>query len=310
MKVSFITLVLLSLCAGLDAAERVPGTKVSLDPPDGFEATKQFPGFTMESAGSSIMVTEMPAPFSEASKGMTKEGVATRGMELLEKTEVDAGPGRAQLLHLSQEANGIKYLKWMLAFGNEAESVVVVAAFPEKLAKELKEVMKQAVLSTQWDAGGKVDFSEGLTFTVKESADLKIATTIGNTVIMSRNGVMPQKDPSEPLVVAGSSISENWTVPGDKAAYARERLVRGDLIVGGDITSEKTVKFDGLSGYLMEADGKDRKAGVPIYSMQCMLFTSDGYYVLQGLVGAAEKEKYAKVFLTIMKSFKQVKPVE
>ncbi len=305
MKALFITLVLLILCTSLQASERVPGTKVSLDAPTGFVATKQFPGFTMESAGASIIVTEMPAPFSELSKSMTKVNMSTRGMELLERTEIDVAPGKAVLLRIRQQANGITFLKWMLAFGSETESVTLLAAYPEEMDEDLSAPLKQALLSVSWDAAAKVDFSEGLTFSVRESGDLKIAGKVGNLITMTRGGAKTQKDPSAPLLVAGSSISENWTVPGDKADYARERLIRGDVLSGGEVTSEKTVKFDGLSGYLMEADGKDRRTGVPMYSMQCMLFTSDGYYVLQGLVGAEEKEKYAKVFLTIMKSFKQ-----
>ena len=304
MKRPFITLALLTLCVTLHAAERVPGTKVSIDAPAGFESTTQYPGFAMESTGASIIVTEAPAPYLELLKGMTPEAMAPRGMELLEKSEVKIAPGKAHLLRIRQAANGVTFLKWMLVFGHEKESVFVLAAVPEEFDKELGETMKKALLTTTWEPEAEIDFYEGLTFRVKESGDLKIATKVGNMIMMTRGGLKVQTDPRAPMLLVGPSISEDWTVPGDKADYARERLVKTEILANAKLTSEKTVKFDGLSGYLMEAEATDRKSGIPLYAMQCMLFTDDGYYVLQAFVDAEEKPKYSKVFLTILKSFK------
>jgi hypothetical protein len=43
---------------------RVPGTRVSLNPPPGFSPAHQFPGFQNGDIQSSIMVTELPGPAS------------------------------------------------------------------------------------------------------------------------------------------------------------------------------------------------------------------------------------------------------
>lgn len=306
MRIISPLLFLLTLPATLHAVERVPGTKVSLEAPVGFESTTQYPGFVMPSTGASIMVTEMPAPYSELLKGMTSESMATRGITLLEKSEVDAAAGKAHLLYVRQSAGDVEFLKWMLLFGTESESVMVMASFPVDYEKDLSELLKKTILSATWDPNAKIDLTEGLTFSVKESADLKIATKVGNMLTLTRDGITPQPDPAEPLLVVGSSLSEDWTVPGDKADYARERFIKMGPLVNATLTSEKTVKFDGLSGYLMEAEGKDKKSGTPLYAMQGMLFTTDGYYLLQAFVDVAEKEKYSKVFLTVLKSFKRV----
>jgi hypothetical protein len=290
----------------LHAVERVPGTKVSLAPPDDFESTTQYPGFAMKSTGATIIVNEMPAPFSELAKGMTSENLATRGMKLIEKTNVDVASREGKLLYVRQSAGGIEFLKWMLLFGTEKESVMLLATFPAEFEKDLREILRKAILSATWDLNAKVDPAEGLTFSVKESADLKVAGKIGNMLALTRNGVMPQTNPAEPLFVVGSSASEDWTVPGDKAVYARERFIKAGPLSDATLTSERSIKFDGLSGYLLEAEGRDKKTGVALYAMQGMLFTTDGYYVLQAFVGVEEKEKYSKVFLTILKSFKRV----
>ena len=62
---------------------RVPGTKVTLTPPDGFSLAQQYPGFEREVDQASIMVTELPGPAAEMIRVMTKEALAGRGMVLV-----------------------------------------------------------------------------------------------------------------------------------------------------------------------------------------------------------------------------------
>ena len=76
---------------------RIPGTKSSLVPPEGFVLAGLFPGFEQESTASSIMVTEIEIPFEMIATGMTKEGMATRGMELLDTEEIKFGEVRGDL---------------------------------------------------------------------------------------------------------------------------------------------------------------------------------------------------------------------
>ncbi len=51
---------------------KVPGTKVRLVPPTGLKPSERFPGFWDEETNSSIVITEMPAPYSEIATGFTK----------------------------------------------------------------------------------------------------------------------------------------------------------------------------------------------------------------------------------------------
>jgi hypothetical protein len=74
---------------------KVPGTKVSLVPPATLKPSDRFPGFGDEETKSSIMITEMPAPYSEMAKAMTKEAwaakgepLATKGMTMLSRKEI------------------------------------------------------------------------------------------------------------------------------------------------------------------------------------------------------------------------------
>lgn len=83
----------------------VTGTKVKLTPPQGLKPAKQFPGFFDESTNVSIMVTEMPAPYSEMIKAFTKESLATKNISLISKKEISIGGIPGQLLHVRQLRN-------------------------------------------------------------------------------------------------------------------------------------------------------------------------------------------------------------
>jgi hypothetical protein len=100
--IPFVILVLLFLSSSIANARsisfaqpklvKVHGTKVSLVPPAGLKPSERFPGFVDEEASSSIMIAEMPAPYSEMAKAMTKEAwvakgepLATKGMTMLSR---------------------------------------------------------------------------------------------------------------------------------------------------------------------------------------------------------------------------------
>src|SRR5687768_6123448 len=85
----------------------VVGTKVSLKPPDGFTPSSQFPGYWLESLGSSIMITELPAPFAETSAGFSNPSeLMKRGMSLLSKQEVKVNGYSGLLVQVKQNAFG------------------------------------------------------------------------------------------------------------------------------------------------------------------------------------------------------------
>ena len=93
--------------ANIAARSSIPGTSVSLSPPEGFMPADRFPGFMKESTGSSIMVSEIPAPYAEVTAGFSdKKQMQTRGMTLLSHSSVKVNGQRAMLIHVEQPAYG------------------------------------------------------------------------------------------------------------------------------------------------------------------------------------------------------------
>jgi hypothetical protein len=289
----------------LHAKERIPGTKVAIQPPSGFTKAKQFTGYVMESTVSSIIVTPIPGgSFAEVSKGFTKSGLAKQGITLINKEKTRIGAYEGLLIRASQTSQGIKFLKWMLAFGDHTETTLIMATYPEQYNKELSKKLKASILSVEWQKSINLDFFEGLTFRVSESGSLKLAKKMGNNIVLTQNGVFPQKSIKEPFVVVGASMSEKWKMPTDIKEFSHQRLKQIAILKSLTIIKETKIKIDNLDGFLIYAEGTDKKMGADMYVEQCLLFTNDGYYIIQAMVGKNQKKKYSSTFYNILQSFK------
>ena len=68
--------------------------------------------------------------------------MATRNINLLDKQAHPLGGCQGVLLHTMQRASGIVFEKWVLAFGDEKESVLVTATFPQEIRATLSQPLK------------------------------------------------------------------------------------------------------------------------------------------------------------------------
>ena len=302
MKKLLLVVILLVACS-FASAERLPGTKISINPPAGFEKANQFPGYIMEETVSSIMVTEMSAPFSEISKGFNEAGLLSRGVILIEKESVNVSGHEALILEASQNAPGKAFKKWMLILGDEDETVLVVATFPKELENELSQQLKETLLSVHWDADASIDFFEGLTFNISEYGGLKIAKKMGNTIFLTKDGEFPLNSMDDPLVVIGASITQEWDI-NEKEKFVRERLYETAFISDLVIIKEQDVIIDNLSGRRILAKGRDTDTQKEKFLYHVLLFTQDGYFIFQGFSAFEKKDTFGPIFVSILKSFK------
>ena len=193
----------------------------------------------------------------------------------------------------------------MLAFGDSTESTLVIANFPKDFFPQLSGNLKRSILSVEWDKSMELDFFEGFTFRVSESGSLKFANKMGNNVFLTENGVFPRKEKGAPLVIVGASVTHDWQVPAEKALFSNQRLKQTKVLRSPKLIEEKEIKIDGLDGYLIFAEGTDRDTGSAMYVEQCLLFTSEGYYIFQALVDQERMDEFKLDFSEIMQSFKR-----
>jgi hypothetical protein len=199
----------------------VKGTKVRLIPPADFTPAEKFPGFFQASSSASIMVTEIPGPFSELSAGLSDPSrLKKNGIILLSQEQISSNGQTALLLKIQQRASGVDFLKWVLIFGDEAESVMVTATFPQDLEDKLSEPLKQSVLTTRRDQNLAASTDEGLDYLVKEQGALKLAQRFSNGLLFTKAGIFPSRSVNDPVFVVAPSIAEQTIA--DPEAFAKQ----------------------------------------------------------------------------------------
>jgi hypothetical protein len=283
---------------------KVPGTKASLVPPGSLKPSDRFPGFWDEETSSSIVITEIPAPYSVLADGFTKEALATKGMNLLSKKEISLSGRPGVLLHVGQEARSIAFLKWMVVTGNEKETLLVTATFPEEMKAQLSSVMEQSALSVRWDVEAKIDPLAGLNFSFEDDPSLKFAKRFSNMVILTKDGALPGKPTNDPLFTISSSLSQ--AMISDLGKFAEGRLMQIEQVTGVAIKKQSDVTIAGLTGaeIIAEAKWKDMP-DAPVIVYQVLLLDGNYYFIMQGFAPREGQEKYLAIFSRIAKSFRK-----
>jgi hypothetical protein len=296
-------LVFTSLSAGAADYVRIPGTRTSLQPPEGFSLADRFPGFQRADVQSSIMVSEIPAPATEMMKGMTREGLAKQGMTLVSSQAERIGGREALLLQVAQSAAGTAFLKWMLVTGDQQTTLMIVGTFPKAVEERIGSAIRGSVLSVSWPSGASIDQFEGLPFRVTPSPKLKVAGRMANMLLLTESGRMGPLGPTEALYVVGSSVSEGRIA--DLRAFSEARAKQTAEVKDIRNFDGHTLKVGELAAYELLADAKDMKTGTPIRLYQVVALDGSGYIMMQGLVGAARAAALLPEFRRVTASFRK-----
>lgn len=280
----------------------IEGTKISLVPPVNFTVAANFAGFQQNSTGASIMIVDVPAPFSEIMTAFTKEGLQTQGMELLEKEELIINTNSALLVKGEQEAYGNAYAKYTLAFGSEKESILINGTYLKSNEADLATAIKKSLLSVIYDAEKEINPFDTIDFEIStEGTAMGFAKSVGPSLLFNREGTIPSTAPDKAIFIVAKSFSELEIL--DKKTYAENRIKQNPILID-TITSNIPIEIDGLKGFETIAQGRTKTKNIPTEVYQVMLFSDSLYYILLGS-SEADYEKNLTAFKTIAKTFKR-----
>ncbi|GAB0157656.1 hypothetical protein CHRYSEOSP005_29350 [Chryseobacterium sp. Alg-005] len=297
---SFGLLLIIQVCFGqAKNLIKVPGTKCSLIPPDGFVIASSFSGFQNNETGASIMINEIPGPYQSIIDGFTADALKMKGMTLIKKQTIDFKNSKATFFNVTQSANETNYLKQILAFGDAQQTILVNGIYPE-VSKSVEPIIKDALLSTVCDQSQKESSLDAATFTVDISnTEFKPIKYMSGSLLYSTDGKIPTE---KPILIVGNSLAKVSTQNQKK--YAEERLKKLPNGNQSIIKQINKISIDNLNGYEIIADGKT-KNNIPELIYQVMLFNNNGDYYM--IVGQAKEnfEKYLETFKKITKTFKR-----
>lgn len=286
-----------------DKHQHVEGSNLFLIPPPGFAEATNFQGFQQESSGASIMVIEIPGPFSESTKGFTEEGLKSQGVVLNKREEVKVNGYQGLFITAEQLAYGVNYAKYILVFGDEQNTFMVNGAYPKKV-QELKSDMLESVFSVVYESGLVVDQLSTVPFSIDtRNTKLKFATNMGGSLLYTVDGKAPTEAADKTAFIAGLSISNIQSPDRKLSSLARiKQLPYTGLVIDEDDIDE--IEIDGISGYEIHGEGLDKSSGTKELVYQVMLFDSNGYYIMVGST-KSDFQQNLDMFKQIARTFRR-----
>ena len=277
------------------------GTRLNIKAPAGMTKADNFAGFIDPNTNASLMVTEMPAPFKQLTEGFTDERLAARGMQLVGKQSKEKGEYQGLEVDLTQKLYGTSVKKHVYIFGNDNFSIVATATLLEGTPDSIMAKLREAIYSITIDTTSQPSLDEGLPYKLKETANLKRATRLQNTLLFNKAG---KTNPPEkgPLFLSSQSIMKVRIEQPDD--FARRRIKDTPYVKDMEIEKEQDIELSGLKGRKLLARGVDAKTAEKTFVYMILLFEKDGYYILQGISPESMRPIMEKEFDEISGSFK------
>jgi len=299
-----IVAILLQVSPAVAQAIRVTGTSVALAPPEGFVASSRFPGFERADLQSSVMVTEIPGPVADVSRGMTAAGLATRGMTLISSTRQLVDGRQALLLKVSQPAGGMTVHKWMVVSGTASTTVMIVGTFPKEYESQIGDAIKDSLLTARWAASAAPpDPFEGLPFRVSPTKSLKVAGRMSNMLMLTESGQMSAQGPTAAVFVVGTSLAPVDLT--DLKAFATTRASQTKQLKGLRLSEQGPTTIRNEAAYELVAEGTDISTGRLVTLYQVVLPDPQGYVLMQGMVASTRAATMVPEFRSAAQTFRR-----
>jgi hypothetical protein len=298
---TWLVVILLQVSPAVAPAIRVPGTSVAMVPPPGFVLSSRFTGFEREDLQSSVMVTEIPGPVADVSRGLTAPGLATRGMTLISSTKQPVDGRQALVVKVSQAAGGITHHKWMVVSGDAKTTVMIVGTFPKAHEPEIGAAMKASLLTARWGADAPADPFEGLSFRVAPTTALKIAGRVNSMLLLTESGEIGPHGPDAAIFIVGNSLGPIDL--SDLKAFAVTRARQTGQLRDLRASQQAAISIDDGPAYELVGEGTDVKTGVLVTLYQVVLADRGGYVLMQGLVASTRAAAAVPEFRKVAQTF-------
>lgn len=285
----------LTMHAGIAVAQvAVPGTSVTMTPPEGFTIAGGFVGFESVEKQGSFLIAEFPAEAASQLSGLFADqsgaaaAFAQKGITIESREEIDNADGDTiPLLRGSQEANGVTLEKWMALY--VAEKVVMVTfSVPKDKALD-EDAMKAAFASVKLagasgEPGNDPRLAE-LPYELDIAEPFRLASVTNHTGVLLTVGPKDiDPEATQPQIVV--TYTETAAPIGDLKSYAKIVL----NAVGDDVTIEaqEDTMFAELDG--IASHGTFTENGVEKKFVQIVAATESGAVI--GFLGTAAQDKY------------------
>ncbi|MCZ8356243.1 MAG: hypothetical protein O9340_16000 [Cyclobacteriaceae bacterium] len=286
-----------------DKHKQIAGTKFFLVPPTDFIPATSFQGYQQLYSGASILVMELPGPFSESTKGFNEQGLKTQGVILKKKEQIKVNGNQGLFLTTEQFAYGTNYSKYILVFGDSKATYMINGIFPKEVT-ELEKDIREAMFSIVYDSTLSVDPLSAISFTVDiENTKLKFGKSMTGMLLYTVDGKVPTESNDKTTFIVGLSLANVQTIDKKLTAITRlKRMPYTDIKIDENKINE--IEIDGINGYEIVGEGLDKSNRTKEFIYQVMLFTDNGYYIMVG-TAKSDFEQNLELFKKVARTLKR-----
>ena len=300
-NVRYLIPILLFCVSALAFAEpvRVPGTRVWIDVPPGFELAADFQGLVGTTDKITITVAEVPSSFVELNNTYSDSGLQKKDVVVESRRSLERDGLRTALITGTQHLPRQTLIKKILLTGDISESLLVTATYLDKDAQRLGPTVDEAFAKLTWDSSRDLDHFDGLGFRLKEIPGLRVATRAGNSIIFTEDGKLPDQYYTGQMFIVGWSKGDVTEIENPRSfAVARFKGIR--LMDKIELDNVVGVTLDGTPGFEIVGRGRHRHLGFSVAAFQVMLTYPDRFLLAQGFSNVKDPEAAYDQFRTIL----------
>lgn len=285
----------------LAAAEAVfpAGSHIGLVPPPGMTESDAFPGFEDRARKAAILISQLPgAAYEEFLKSMQAGAINVPGVSNARREILLTEGGAAHLLTGDQEAEGVKFKKWLLitrrAVASHAADLslafVVTAQVPVQASDVYSDAAIRQALTTV-ALRGKVppaEILDRLPFRVSELGGFaSVRSLIPGRAVMLAEGDSEADVAHKPYLmisIGGGAPSQ----ADDRATFAQNVLRNIHGFKNLRMTFAEPLRIGGQPGYEIRLEGQSAADDADVVVVQWMRFSGGAFLRLVGVSPRAQ----------------------
>ncbi len=292
-----LLLLVLAICGSAQAADPTfpVGSHIGLVPPPGMTASTAFPGFEDRERKAAILLNQVPGPaYEHFLKAMSAGAINIPGVSNAKRELMLTDSGAAHLVIGDQEAEGVKFRKWLMITrrnitdrdADTTFSFIVTAQIPEDasevyteeaIRKTLGTVALRAVVPPE-------EILDQLPFRVTERGNFEGVRLLapGRAIMLTEHPGIREIPSTEPVLM----VSAGGGAPAqadDRANFAQNVLRSIQGFNNLRVLSQETMRIGGQPAHEIRLEGQSANDNTDVVIVQWMRFGGGGFLRLVGI---------------------------
>ncbi|MBU2971720.1 hypothetical protein KO527_20425 [Pseudoalteromonas sp. C2R02] len=272
------------------------GIEVALIAPIGFNITQEHYGFAQAESFSRIKISEVESPLANYLPSLTKENLLKNKLQLTNSEQINVSGALCTLMTLRQNIAGTYFEKLWLIAGDNLSSIQVEASYPEGANSQLKQAIKNSLLSLSVATEQTNRLYTGLPFMFTNTPEYKVKQRYANSIVL-----LPlEKTDSQESIVVSHGVTKQ---PIENIKQLSDHfLKKGKHYKNVEILKNEMIKINEISALLTTAyvDLNEK----PSFVYQVTSYQKEKFLLLQGQTPKENKTQFKNKIDELLKHFK------